>query len=137
MVNRGASFAAGFKLTHYLATASVDALECFLYCSYPQGGGSGCSKDGNDHEKCAPQNSRAGADAINIIDFHHYSQGSAIGDGNPEDNLNTSNNIRAAGTIESQELSKPLWVGEGSWGDILQSGAWWVEREGKIHRTQC
>jgi hypothetical protein len=111
-----------------LAAKSVNALQCFLYCGYPQGGGSGCSNDGNDHEQCAPQNSRAGADAINIIDFHHYDQGNGkSGDGNPEDNLNTSNNIRAAGVLNQTELAKPLWVGEGSWGDILQTGAWWLD----------
>ena len=97
-------------------------MECFLYCSYPQNGQNGCSKDGNGHEQCAPQNSRAGADAINIIDFHFYDQ-----TGNPETDLNTSQNIRNTGVLESQEVSKPLWVGEGSWGDTVQNTAIWLD----------
>jgi hypothetical protein len=56
--------------------------------------------------------------AVDILNFHCYDTG-----GVPE-NLNTTaqGNIRSSGILNSAELSKPLWVGEGSWGNSFNTG---------------
>ena len=57
------------------------------------------------------------------MNFHYYATTS-----NPEDlNITQKGDIRYPGNLNQSELSKPLWVGEGGWGDTLSSGAWWQD----------
>jgi hypothetical protein len=94
------------------ATAAAKALECSLYCD-----STACT--GWYGAQCVNTNGWPHLPAdVDIINYHNYA---------PEDNpeTRTAANIRAV--LQTNELNKPLWVGEGSWQDTLQSGQWWTD----------
>ncbi len=91
--------------------AQATALECSLYCdsACTSWYGSSCvNTNGWPHL----------ASDVDIIDYHFYAPIN-----NPEDHATT--HIRAV--LQTQELKKPLWVGEGSWRDTLQTGQYWTD----------
>ncbi len=98
---------------------SVAPLRCYLYCD--SGMTTGCPA-WHGANSCANTWSNLTA-AVNVMNFHYYATTS-----NPEDlNITQKGDIRYPGNLNQSELSKPLWVGEGSWGDTLSSGAWWQD----------
>ena len=93
--------------------SATTALECYLYCN--------STKCSNWHQANACQNTWSSLPgAVDIINFHYYNP-----NGVPE-NLNTTanGNIRSSGVLQSAELSKPLWVGEGAWPNSLATNGW-------------
>jgi len=88
------------------------ALKCFFYCDQTactNWYGSSCvNTNGWPHLP---------AD-VDIIDYHNYAPY-----GNPE--TRTSANVRAV--LRTNELNKPLWVGEGSWMNTFQTGQVWTD----------
>jgi hypothetical protein len=88
------------------------AQSCFLYCNT---GATGCAAI-NDHDQCTVNN--AGANAVDILDLHYYATYS-----NPEGLSTTA----VRNVLQSRELSKPLWIGEGSFGNSYKTTAWWQD----------
>lgn len=86
------------------ATAAAQALQCFLYCNATACGGwygSSCvNTNGWPH---LPSD-------VDIIDYHFYA---------PQNNPETHSAANVRAVLQTNELNKPLWVGEGSWQDTL------------------
>ncbi len=98
--------------------AATNALKCYLYCN-----STAC---GNWNQTHACQNSPnywpSLPGDVDIINFHYYNTS-----GVPE-NLNTSTLQGALHGGQNGEQSKPLWVGEGSWGNSLKTpGSGWTD----------
>ena len=85
----------------------IKALQNFLYC--------------NNSPAAACTVGSAGAAAVDIINTHLYATTET-----PETVASTEiPNLRAA--LQSAELAKPLWNGEGSWGITTNSGNIWTD----------
>jgi hypothetical protein len=102
------------------------ALDCFLYCNATACGnwyGASCVNSAN-------RNTRNGANAIDILDFHSYPTMA-----NPEVALSNQTNgvpaMRNTNVLQEPELTKPLWMGEGSFGNVdpptNQSSLFWLD----------
>ena len=70
----------------------------------------------NDHDQCTVKN--AGANAVDVLDLHYYATYN-----NPEDLSTTA----VRNVLQPQEKIKPLWIGEGSFGNSYKTTAWWQD----------
>src|SRR5208283_4110652 len=100
---------------------STPPLRCYLYCD--SGMETGCPKwHANSCQDSWPNL----PSAVDVINFHYYANTN-----NPEDlNITKQGYLRYAGVLNQQELSKPLWMGEGSWGNSdadSNQNAWWQD----------
>jgi hypothetical protein len=102
---------------------AVGSLKCFLYCDTGQ---KGCSS-WNGNPQCKNTNGWPhAASAVDVLNFHGYTNKA-----NPEVFFSAQSGsgsiLSFIGALKTTELSKPLWMGEGSFGNSLDSSDWWQD----------
>jgi hypothetical protein len=114
----GSGWIVGIDATAEIVQPSVtspkatNALQCYLYCNSAACGAWYKSR-------CVNPNLWAhSSQSVDVIDFHDYFLQS-----NPEDH--SASGLR--GALQSNEQGKPMWIGEGSWGNIYQGGQLWQD----------
>jgi len=104
-----------------LAGPVAAAASCFLYCNT---GSNGCGTFDN-HDRCTAGSN--GASAVDILDAHYYGTTA-----NPESGSGSLSTAALRAVLQPNEQAKPLWIGEGSFGNTLDptlppGEPWWLD----------
>ena len=102
---------------------STPPLRCYLYCDSNMSTGCPAWHGANSCTNSWPNS----AAAVDVINFHFYTGSDSQAHANPETDLSTA---ALEGALHTPETSKPLWMGEGSFGNTdpdSAPGAWWQD----------
>mgnify|MGYP001239273289 CR=1 FL=1 len=109
-------------------TASLNSLQCYLYCG-TQVGQAACEAWNSSSKACLNTNGWPHASsAVDILNFHGYT---LSGSQNPEEFFSSQSGAGSIssfqGVLQGLDKNKPLWMGEGSFGNSLDSSEWWQD----------
>jgi hypothetical protein len=110
---------------------SLNSLQCYLYCG-TTAGEAACTA-WNKTPQCANSWPNA-ASAVDILNFHGYTEPPPPYSQNPEEFFSSSSSSewgsisKFEGKLQGQDANKPLWMGEGSFGNTFQNSSnWWQD----------